>query len=229
MNLAVPPEAYTPVTLDGPEGPVTVYNQSRETLGLANRVITNIPGLEDTYNGVEFNVTKRMSDRWQVLGGLTIGRDRGLYDRGLNDDFNNPNLNLNREDSRIGQDSTYIGKIVGTYVFPRGITASTNLRYTTGQPVLKQVTVRGLNQGTVSVLVEPRGNTRLDDVTLWDVRASKVFRFGGRYEVEAVFDVFNLLNQAAKTVINQNVGSTFGRPIAILPPRVARVGATLTF
>lgn len=230
INLAVPPEAYAPITVQGPEGPVTVYNQSPETLGLANRVITNIPGLEDTYDGVELNVTKRMSDRWQVLGGLTIGRDRGPYDRGLNtDDFNNPNFNLNREDSIIGQDSTYIGKVVGTYVFPRGITASTNLRYTTGQPVLKQVTLRGVNQGTVTVLAEPRGNTRLDNVTLWDVRASKVFRFGGRYELEAVFDVFNLLNQAAKTVINQNVGPTFGRPIAILPPRVARVGGTLTF
>jgi hypothetical protein len=228
INLAVPPEAYAEMSVEGPEGPVTVYNQSRETLGLANRIITNVPGLEDTYDGVEFTVTKRMSDRWQVLGGVTFGRDQGLFDRGLNDDFNNPNLNVNRANSMIGQDSTYIGKLVGTYMFPRGIAASTNLRYATGQPVLKQVTVRGLSQGTVSVLVEPRGDTRLDNVTLWDVRASKVFRVG-RYEVEAVVDVFNLLNQAAKTVINQNVGATFGRPIAILPPRVARVGATVTF
>jgi hypothetical protein len=170
-----------------------------------------------------------MSNNWQVLGGLTIGQDKGLYDRGLNDDFNNPNSNVNREDAFIGQDSTYIAKLVGTYVFPRRVTVSTNVRYFTGQPVLKQMTLRGLNQGTVSIVAEPRGTTRLDDVTLWDVRASKVFRLGSRYELEGLVDVFNLLNQAAKTTINQNVGPLFGRPIAILPPRVARVGVTLSF
>jgi hypothetical protein len=229
INLAVPPEAYTPVTVAGPEGPATAFNQAPGTLGRADRVITNIPGLEDTYNGVELTVTKRMADRWQLLGGLTIGRDEGVYDRGLNDDFNDPNLNTNREDSRIGQDSTYIGKLVGTYVLPRAINVSTNLRYFTGQPVLKQLTLRGLNQGTVSILAEPRGRTRLDNVTLWDLRVSKAFTFGGGYRLEAAVDVFNLLNQAAATIINQNVGATFGRPIQILPPRVARLGLMFAF
>lgn len=228
LNTVVTPDDYTPITVQGPEGPVTAYNQSLETLGRASRVITNIPGLQDTYNGVEFVVTKRMSDNWQLLSGYTFGKDQGVYDRGLNDDFNNPNLNINREDSRIGQESTHLLKIAGTYVFPRAITASTNLRYFTGQPVVKQLTLRGLNQGTVSILAEPRGRTRLDNVTLWDVRVSKVFRIG-RQELEAAVDVFNLLNQAAATVINTNVGTLFGRPISILPPRVARLGLVFKF
>jgi hypothetical protein len=228
LNTVVTPADYSPITVQGPDGPVTAYNQSAETLGRASRVITNIPGLQDTYNGVEFTVSKRMSDNWQLLGGYTFGKDEGIYDRGLNDDFNNPNLNINREDARIGQDSTHLLKVVGTYVFPRAITASTNLRYFTGQPVLKQLTLRGLNQGTVSILSAPRGQTRLDNVTLWDVRVSKVFRFGTQ-ELEAAVDVFNLLNQAAATVINTNVGSLFGQPISILPPRVARLGLVFKF
>jgi hypothetical protein len=228
LNTAVTPADYSPITVQGPDGPVTAYNQSAETLGRASRVITNIPGLQDTYNGVEFTVSKRMSDNWQLLGGYTFGKDEGVYDRGLNDDFNNPNLNINREGARIGQDSTHLLKVVGTYVFPRAITTSTNLRYFTGQPVLKQLTLRGLNQGTVSILSEPRGQTRLDNVTLWDVRVSKVFRFGTQ-ELEAAVDVFNLLNQAAATVINTNVGSLFGQPISILPPRVARLGLVFKF
>jgi hypothetical protein len=44
-----------------------------------------------------------------------------------------------------------------------------------------------------------------------------------------MFDVFNLLNQSATTVINTNVGPLFGTPISILPPRVARLGARVTF
>ena len=229
INLAVPPSEYTPITVAGPSGPVSVFNQSPDTLGRADRVITNIPDLEDTFNGVEFNVTKRMSNNWQLLGGYTLGKDEGLYDRGLNDDFNNPNFNINREDSIISQDSTHLFKLIGTYVFPRDILVSTNLRYSTGQPVLEQITVRNLNQGTVTVLAAPRGTSRLDDVTLWDVRASKVFRLGRGQEIEAMVDVFNLLNQSAATVINQNVGPLFGRPISILPPRVARLGLRFTF
>ncbi|MGE5245294.1 MAG: TonB-dependent receptor [Betaproteobacteria bacterium] len=230
VNLAVPQSAYTPITVTGPDGkPTTVYNQDPTTLGLANRLITNIDGLEDTYNGVEFTATKRMVDRWQMVAGFTIGRDRGLYDSGLNDDFNNPNANLNRQDAAIGLDSTYIAKLIGTYVFPHGITFSTNFRYFTGQPVQKVLTVRGLNQGTVSVLAEPVGTTRLDNVALWDARGSKIFRLSAGREFEVMLDVFNLLNQNAKTIINTNAGPLFGRPIAILPPIVARIGARLAF
>ena len=136
-----------------------------------------------------------MANRWQLLAGLTIGRDRGVYDRGLNDDFNNPNFNINRQDAIVGQDSTHVGKLVGTYMLPRGFTASTNLRYFTGQPVLKQVTLRGLTQGTVSILAAPPGTFRLDDVTLWDVRLSKIFKLPSGREFEAILDGFNLLTK----------------------------------
>lgn len=229
VNNAVPLESYTPVTLQGPEGPITAYNQDPTTLGKANRIITNIDGLEDAYHGIELTATKRMADRWQLLAGLTIGRDRGRYDRGLNDDFNNPNLNINRESAIIGQDSTTIGKLVGTYVLPHHFTVGTNLRHFTGQPVLKQVTLRGLTQGTVSILAAPPGTFRLDNVTLWDVRLSKAFKLRESREFEAIVDVFNLLNQGANTVVNTNAGPTFGRPVQILPPRIARLGARFTF
>src|SRR5439155_13132402 len=90
--------------------------------------------------------------------------------------------------------------------------------YFTGQPVQKLITVRGLTQGTVSVRSEPVGATRLDNVALWDVRGSKIFRLSNGRELEAMGDVFNLLNQNAKTIINTNAGPLFGNPIAILPP-----------
>jgi hypothetical protein len=170
-----------------------------------------------------------MDNRWQVLGSFSAGNTEGVYDSGLGDDFNNPNRNINREGAKIDKDSTYVAKLIGTYVFPRDFTASTNLRYTTGQPVLENIIVRGLNQGTETIQQNPRGTTRLDNVTLWDVRVSKIFRFDPGMTLELALDVFNLLNQSAKTVINQNVGPTFGTPIAILPPRVARIGVVWRF
>jgi hypothetical protein len=126
-------------------------------------------------------------------------------------------------------DGTYIGKLVGTYVFPHAVTFGTNFRYFTGQPVQKLITVRGLNQGTVSVRPEPVGATRLDNVALWDVRGSKMFRLNQGRQLEAMVDVFNLLNQNAKTIINTNAGPLFASPIAILPPLVARLGLRFVF
>jgi hypothetical protein len=229
INVAVPPSSYEEVQVESTAGLVTAYNQDPETLGLADRVITNQDGLENNYNGVEIRFDKRMDDHWQLLASLSIGSTEGTYDRGLGDDFNDPNLNINRNNAKIDKDSTYAGKIIGTYVFPHEITASTNFRYTTGQPALENIQIRDLNQGLVTILQNPRGNTRLDNVTLWDVRLSKVFRWGQTMSFEAMFDVFNLLNQASKTVINQNVGPTFGNPIAILPPRVVRLGVVFRF
>jgi hypothetical protein len=55
------------------------------------------------------------------------------------------------------------------------------------------------------------------------------FDLGTGRELEAIVDVFNLLNQDARTVINATVGPLFGRPIAILPPRVARLGLRFAF
>ena len=82
---------------------------------------------------------------------------------------------------------------------------------------------------TTPFLAEPRGATRLDNVTLWDVRGSKRFRSGASREIELMVDLFNLLNQSANTAIINNVGSLFGRPTSILPPRVARLGVRFTF
>src|SRR5262249_23015011 len=101
VNAAVPPPAYTPVTIANPltKQPMTVYNQDPATRTLLRNVVTTIPDLEQTYNGVEFQVNTRLP-RATVFGGLTIGRDHGDQDTtsscsGCGNDFNNPNNRIN--------------------------------------------------------------------------------------------------------------------------------------
>jgi hypothetical protein len=92
-NLAIPPDQYKPVQTTNPltGQPLTIFNQSAATDGRADFLFTNIEELDDnTYHGVEFTAVKRMSARWQLLAGLTIQRNQGLFDRGLGDDFNDP-------------------------------------------------------------------------------------------------------------------------------------------
>ena len=107
LNAAVPLSAYTEVTVDGPQGPVTAFDQDPDTLGLADFVVTNIDGLENDYNGLEFTFTKRMADKWQLVAGYTVGKGEGLYfnRRTSQENFNNPNLNIKprKRDHQPGQ------------------------------------------------------------------------------------------------------------------------------
>jgi hypothetical protein len=45
--------------------------------------------------------------------------------------------------------------------------------------------------------------------------------------VSAFVDVFNLLNANPEQNINWSSGSAFLQPLAIVPPRIARLGARL--
>ena len=83
IDTARPAEAFTPEarTFVDPEGQtqsITLYKLLPEFGTLQNRVITNVDVLESDYNGVTFDVQKKMSNRWQMLAGLTIQRHRGF-------------------------------------------------------------------------------------------------------------------------------------------------------
>ena len=149
-NLAVTPSDYTAVTTynDGSpivnpltNSPLTLYNQSLASLGQFNYAVTNIPELDDnTYHGVEFTANKRMSNRWQVLAGFTIQRQKGAYGRGYSDDayfdnFNDPNNDINRRNNYLNYDSTYVFKVDSTYELPWKFSASVNFQHYTGFPI----------------------------------------------------------------------------------------------
>ena len=84
-NVRAPSSAYTPVTIDvpgaptGPGGTVTFYNLSPSVFGQAfiDNVYDNDPVLDQDYDGVELTLTKRFSGRWQLLAGLTLGKNEG--------------------------------------------------------------------------------------------------------------------------------------------------------
>ena len=59
------PPTYTPVTITNPltNQPLTVYNQDPATRTMSQNLVTTIPDLKQTYNGVEFQVNTRLSKR----------------------------------------------------------------------------------------------------------------------------------------------------------------------
>ena len=91
-----------------------------------------------TYNGVDLNFRKRLSHRWMIMGGVSLGQNEGdIY--GGNSDLNNPNFAFRR--GVLATDVPRIFKASGLYELPYAISLSGSLQYYTGQPERTTVSV----------------------------------------------------------------------------------------
>jgi hypothetical protein len=237
-NVARPASAYTPHTVAVPQGPsgattVTVYNLAPALNSVSDQVRDNYAELDTDYKGIEFTASKRMSNNWQMVAGLTIGRNRGGQGGG---DLNNPNNTL-YESGLIGNDSTVGFRLSGSYRLPYEFMLAGSLVSNTGYPfqstynVTRAIAVANgfaLTPTSVGVLLSERGDERYPRVTMADVRISRTFRFGSR-RIQPQLDIFNIGN--ADTVVSRQtaVGGSYLDPREILSPRIIRVGFSLDF
>jgi len=76
--------------------------------------------------------------------------------------------------------------------------------------------------------VAPRGDFRYPWQNLVDIRFTKTLRANG-VRVEPTLDVFNLFNDNAVTSAVTTVGSSLGRPSAIVMGRLVRIGGRIVF
>jgi hypothetical protein len=83
--------------------------------------------------------------------------------------------------------------------------------------------------GSVRFLAEPFGTQRQDDILIADVRAEKKFALGTRRDVSLFFDVYNVFNANPAQNLQWSSGTTYNRPLSIVPPRLARIGGKLNF
>jgi Carboxypeptidase regulatory-like domain len=240
VDLDRPTSAYTPVerTYNDPERgsqTITVYNLDAAAAARRNRLITNVDFLRSNYNGVAIDVQKRMSDRWQLLSGLTFQTHKGFRHSGTftnpgnTADLNDPNFLLNRDDGAVFIDLPWTFTLAGTYVLPYEIALSGKYTARKGDPLARQLSVSGLNQGTETVFVQQHGEDRTDTVNKFvDIRFARSFPLGPA-RLEGTMDVFNLLNANHVLLQTETIGSTLGRPSRILSPRVIRFGVTARF
>jgi hypothetical protein len=241
VDLARPSTAYSPVQrnytdpVTGQPASITVYSLN-PGFTAQDRVITNVDVLESDYDGVQFTFNKRMSNRWQLLGGLTLQSHKGFSHSGTYTNPGNtthlddPTYLLNRSDSSVFIELPWSFSLSGSYELPYGISFSGKYTARAGDPLVRTLNVTGLGQGTQNaVWVQPRGEDRTEDVTKFvDIRFAKRFMVGGS-RFEGTVDLFNALN--ANHVLNQNtgIGTTWGRPSLILTPRIVRFGLTARF
>ena len=251
-NTAVSPSDYVPIaTLGGSPivnpitgQPMTLFSfqpTDPTKFGAFNFMVTNIPKLDDnSYHGLEFTAVKRLSHKWQILGGFTIQRQKGVYGRGFSDqatsdNFTDPNNDINRSNNYLNLDATYVFKLDNTYELPWRIGTSVNFQHYTGFP-LQPTDTFSIPDGNSppdiineSVILQPAGKLRLPSVNMLNLRLSREVVLNDRWHLIPTVDFFNVTN--AQTVIGEvtTFGSSYLFPFSTINPFVTRFGLRFTF
>jgi hypothetical protein len=191
---------------------------------------------DDRFHSMEFTLTKRLSRRWMAQASYFAVKNHRWINR-TSKEFTTPN------DDFFAVDDTWnwAGTVTGSYRLPGDVLLSGFLQSKTG--VLGQRTYifrssdpdggRSIAQlNTVTLRLEPYGSQSLAAINILNVRAGKEFSLGAGTRLGVDVDVFNTLNSNAPTASTTSTfasGPTFGYTTAVLPARIARVGAHFRF
>lgn len=213
-------------------GTVTLfdYNPAFRGATFVGRQFLNHSGRDDSYNTIEVTLNKRPSRNWDMLTSFSATRSHAWIDaipESPNDEF-------------FPRDETWawMFKAVGSYRFPYGIRFSTFLQHFSGDPGQRTYIFRNVDPDggrpltqlqNVTVRLEPLGSQRQRNINVVHVRGSKLFGLGGDRQLTLDLDVFNVLNANTASTVDFRSGPTYGLISQILPPRIARLGATFSF
>ena len=249
-EVGIPVTGYTPQVFSDPgpdnlvntgdDRPITLYNVLAQYRGQNVSLHTNFPGTQ-RYKGLELSLSKRLSNRWQLMGSYVWSR----LDGDLVVDPNNPNVTIETNaQGRGANDQPHAFKLIGAYQAPLGINIGVNYQALSGLP--SDRTFRAtLTQGSTTVRAEERGTYRADFLNLFSVKIDKTFRLHEHVNFSGFLEVHNILNsnatqnsigtltqaytsQAAFDAARATT-SYFGRAQEILAPRIVKLGVKYVF
>jgi hypothetical protein len=257
-----------------PGSTITTINTSTVPLyqlkpGIANplyRVVTTRPNYSQKYSGLELTATKRMSHKWMFRGNVTYNNYTESCGSGA---FANPTVALPTVAASAGGPGRCPGgqvapqsagsgafgndfisakwnvNLTGAYIMPWDINLGASLSARQGYPRPFRSSVSGLAGGTPSVVLDPIGDIRFDNVYELDLRLAKDFRLMNKVGVTVSGDLFNAPNQRTvlqrETLILNNAAASPSNPSGVTSraagnritemqsPRIWRLGAKFNF
>ncbi|HXT32185.1 MAG TPA: carboxypeptidase regulatory-like domain-containing protein [Vicinamibacterales bacterium] len=249
-ETGIPVTGYSPRTLTDPgpdnlantsdDRPITLYDVLPQFRGQNVTFHTNFPGTQ-LYKGLELSLSKRLSNRWQLMGSYVWSR----LDGDLVVDPNNPNQTIaSNARGRGANDQPHAFKLIGSYVAPYHINVGVNYQGLSGLPFDRTFRAT-LAQGSTTVRAEERGTYRTDFLNLLSLKVDKTFELHRHARLSAFAEVHNLTNTNAA---QSNIGtltqafpsqaafdaakattSYFGRVQEIVAPRILKLGARFAF
>jgi hypothetical protein len=213
-------------------GKVTIYDYAAAYRGAAFSSVQRqnaIPGRADHFNSFEVGLLKRQSNRWSATGSFWASKNyRWLT---LND------VNPNNDPFPLDQTWFWAGNLTASYLLPADVQVSAYLQSKVGIQGQRTYQFRAADPdggpslaslSTVTLRLEPYGSSSGAPENVLNLRFGKRFPLG-RSRVSVDFEIFNLLNSNAPTSKTFVSGPSFDYTTGVLPPRVARFGATFTF
>jgi len=185
-------------------------------------MVSNPRDAERKYQAMELIVQKRMSNRWQFLGSLTLSKFEGNvgasygWSGGNTGTLENPNGYVNGY-GRLDMDRPVMIKLQGSVQLPLDFMVSAYYMHASGIPWNRTLTV------SLPLFIDPRfdtaqptqfpvnaeapGSRRLQARNNLDLRVEKTFTIGSFGQVGIFLDVLNALGERWFD-INQDPGGT---------------------
>ena len=209
--------------------------------------LSNDDRMFSRYNGVQFEIKKRMSNRWQANFGLTLSKSTGRQGSSsaratpLTSQVStggifgqNPNDFINT-DGRLVGDRPVVLKTQFIYQLPWNVTSSFNFQAQSGRPIYSEIrvasSVTSIPGNSRIVAFQSDGEDRTDFWQTLDFRVEKAFALGGETQVAVFGDVLNAFNSDAnESVLDQRIGnSNYLVPSRFILPRRLMIGAKVRF
>ena len=214
-----------------------IYARPSTTFGQDRYTLTNSPGLDSAFNGVELTIAGQAGPLRTLFGAAAMhshgpAASRGFLptenDQGLPGELLvDPNA-ATFADGRLYFDPGYSIKWSGVYTGPRGIRVAVATRYQDGQNFARLVIAPNLPQGPEAIRAYQNGRSKFTYRFNTDAHLEKGFRVGhGR--IAAVLELYNLLNTSNEVEENVVTGPAFRTVTAVQPPRVLRVGVRIEY
>jgi hypothetical protein len=234
---------YTPVQAvdPGPDGIVNSADDRAITVfetgvppDMTDYYLTN-KAIGDTYDTVEFGVTKRMSEHWQLISAVDwTKRDlASLFSEDPNTVFWN---------STNTQTTGWTFKASGSYVFNYRLLVGVSYNAMKGEPTGRVFTITPqfltladpnrttpLVQGNMQIVAEKSGTYYLPAINLINIRVQKEFVIKSTQRLHLMFNMFNFADARTVTAVNWLTGPAFNQPADTLDGAVVRFSMRYTF
>jgi outer membrane receptor protein involved in Fe transport len=159
------------------------------------------------YDGLFLTFNKRYSNGWSLQASYSYSESYGRIPRAQSQSQgrvfwgvlqgSDPNEHINTEQLLQG-DRRHIFQAQGNFDLPWKLQSSAVFKYLDGRAYNRQTQALGLEQGRVTVIMEPANDDlRLPDRYILDLTLGRAFPLGGGTEVRFDVQVFNIFNEDA--------------------------------
>jgi hypothetical protein len=248
-NVLVTPADYDQYCITAPIDPhlpngggypvCGLYDVTPPKFGQSNNVVTlakNFGEQHEIFNGVDVSMNARLPHGLVVSGGTSTGRVS------TNNCFvvDSPQMLLNCNVAPPYQTQVKLlavyplpwwgVQVSGTYQSIPGpqITASYTATNAQIAPSLGRNLAAGA-AGTATVPLVAPGTMYGEQLNQLDFRFSKVVALGGNRRLQALVDLYNMLNANPVLALNNTYGSQWQRPTQILQGRLLKLGVQIDF